>query len=287
MTLMAVINLVLSALFFSLNTIWWVTLLTPVALVKLLVPVPAVRTTCTAWITAIAHRFNRCNVWWLERINPVQWRITVDAQLSPSGWYLLVCNHQSWVDILVLQKVFTPRIPLLKFFIKRELIYVPFLGFAWWALDFPFMRRKGGASAKKDLQAARAACEKFRHMPTSVISFLEGTRFTPQKHAEQHAPYAHLLKPKTGGISMALETMGDMFTSVLDVTIAYPQGVPTFTDLMAGRVREVVVHVRALPVPTELLSSDGSGIARNAMQAWTLPIWEAKDARLASMQAKA
>ena len=52
-----------------------------------------------------------------------------------------VSNHRSWVDILVLQAVFNRRIPFLKFFLKQQLIWVPFLGLAWWALDFPFMRR--------------------------------------------------------------------------------------------------------------------------------------------------
>nr|MBP7247352.1 1-acyl-sn-glycerol-3-phosphate acyltransferase [Brachymonas sp.] len=156
------------------------------------------------------------------------------------------------------------------------------LGFAWWALDFPFMRRRGGASAKKDLEVARQACEKFRHMPTSVINFLEGTRFTLDKQREQKSPYQHLLKPKIGGIGMALETMGDMFTNVLDVTIAYPQGTPSFTDLMAGRMREVVVQIRKLPVPLEALNAEGV-LDRHAMQAWTTALWQEKDQQLAQL----
>ncbi|MBY4633557.1 acetyltransferase, partial [Rhizobium croatiense] len=153
-----------------------------------------------------------------------------------------------WADILVLQRVFNRRIPMLKFFIKHELIYVPILGLAWWALDFPFMRRKGGASVAQDLAVARKACEKFRVIPTSVISFLEGTRYTQDKHDKQKSPYQHLLRPKTGGIAMALETLGDQFDALLDVTIVYPKGVPEFHHLLLGQVDDVIVTFREVPI---------------------------------------
>ncbi len=279
---MALVKMLASSLFFVLNTTWVFLLMIPVALVKLLVPVAAVRKVCNLVLNGMANRYNIFNAWWVDCINPIKWRIERPADLSEKDWYLLVCNHQSWVDILVLQSTFNGRVPFLKFFIKYELIYIPMLGFAWWALDFPFMRRRGGASAKKDLEVARQACEKFRHMPTSVINFLEGTRFTLDKQREQKSPYQHLLKPKIGGIGMALETMGDMFTNVLDVTIAYPQGTPSFTDLMAGRMREVVVQIRKLPVPLEALNAEGV-LDRHAMQAWTTALWQEKDQQLAQL----
>ena len=100
------------------------------------------------------------------------------------------------------------------------------MGLAWWALDFPFMRRKGGSSAAKDLEAARKACEIFRLNPTSVISFMEALASRPSKHKEQKSPYKNLLKPKTGGIGMALETIGEKFECLLDVTIVYPMACP-------------------------------------------------------------
>ena len=234
-------------------------------------------------LMALAHNWSVCNEWWMGFLNPLRWSARLPEDLSMRGWYLLVCNHQSWVDILVLQKAFNSRIPFLKFFIKKELLYVPLLGIAWWALDYPFMRRRGGASARKDLQAARKACEKFRHMPTSVISFVEGTRFTAEKHRAQQSPYLHLLQPKAGGISVALETMGDMFTSVLDVTIAYPEGVPTFVDVMAGRLKAVSVTVRTLPVPADLLPQQDQPVQRAQVQKWIGALWQEKDAELSRL----
>jgi 1-acyl-sn-glycerol-3-phosphate acyltransferase len=156
--------------------------------------------------------------------------------LHLQGWYLLACNHLSAVDILVLQHVFHGRIPFLKFFLKRELIWVPLIGMAWWALDFPFMRRgKTREAQRQDLETARAACEKFRHQPTSVMNFVEGTRVSAEKIASERSPYKHLLKPKVGGLSVALATMGEQFEALLDVTLVYPDGVPSFWDLLCGR----------------------------------------------------
>ncbi|MEF9996424.1 MAG: acyltransferase, partial [Burkholderiaceae bacterium] len=199
-------------------------------------------------------------------------------ELNQRGWYLVSVNHQSWVDILVLQKVFQHRIPFLKFFLKQELIWVPVIGLAWWALDFPFMRRKAGSSAT-DLATTRRACEKFKLIPTSVINFVEGTRFTRAKHKRQGSPYANLLKPKVGGMAVALATLGDEFDALLDVTIVYPQGTPTFWDLLSGQVKEVAVRVQAREIPPDLIRTDYQSDPqfRAQMQAWVNGMWLEKD----------
>ena len=186
----------------------------PFALVKLLVPLPFVRRTMDRALNALAQSWIAINGWWIALMQRVTWRVTGLETLRDKDWYLVSSNHQTWVDILVLQKVFAGRIPFLKFFLQRELMYVPFMGLAWWALDFPFMRRSGGGrSFAKDLAATRKSCERFRMIPTSVINFLEGTRLTAAKHAAQNSPYRHLLKPKVGGLAMALAVMGDRFNS--------------------------------------------------------------------------
>ena len=255
----------------------------PFMVLKLL-PIPSLRVLCSQALTAVADAWCVCSQRWIDWVNPVHWRVQLPEGLERQNWYLVIANHQSWVDIMVLQKVFTNRIPFLKFFLKQQLLYIPLLGIVWWALDFPFMRRSGGENTKKDLATARAACEKFRIVPTSVISFIEGTRFTADKHRESKSPYTRLLPPKAAGIAVTLETMGSTFASLLDVTIAYPQGVPTFVDVMAGRLKEVIVHVRAMPVPQELLPQEGHPPAsRTRVQRWINGLWQEKDAELARM----
>ena len=163
----------------------------------------------------------------------------------------------------MLQHALNGRIPLLKFFLKQELIKVPVMGAAWWALDFPFMKRYSKAYLEKhpekrgqDLETTRKACEKFRDMPTSVMNFLEGTRFTQRKHDEQQSPFQYLLKPKAGGMAFAMSAMGEQFRSVLDVTIHYPQGIPTFWDFLQGKMQRCTVLINEIEIPQELRNGD-------------------------------
>ena len=212
---MSALKFVFSAVILVLNTLLFCASMTPFALIKLLLPFAPVRRATDRVLNFIPQLWISVNNFWLMAVNRSQWQVRGLEGLRPDGWYLVTSNHLSWVDILVLQRVLNRRIPMLKFFLKYELIYVPVLGLAWWALDFPFMRRGGGANARKDLKAAREACEKFRLLPTSVMSFAEGTRFTAAKHADQQSPYQHLLQPKSGGLGMALSTIGELFTGLI------------------------------------------------------------------------
>jgi 1-acyl-sn-glycerol-3-phosphate acyltransferase len=219
---------------------------------------------------------------WMAAVNPAaRWDVQGVEGLHRRGWYLVSPNHQSWVDILVLQRVFHGRIPFLKFFLKQELIWVPVIGLAWWALDFPFMKRGRSAGAQaSDLATTRAACEKFRRIPTTVINFVEGTRFTAAKHAAQASPYRHLLKPKVGALGVALATMGEQFEALLDVTLVYPHGAPTFWDLLSGRLDAVVVRVQPRAIPSDLVDGDPQAdrALRARTAAWIEAQWAEKDA---------
>ena len=258
----------------------------PFALLKLALPFGAVRRGTDRVLNALAEGWIAVNGWWMAGVERIRWDVTGLDGLHRRGWYLVSSNHQSWVDILVLQKVFHRRVPFLKFFLKRQLLYVPVMGLAWWALDFPFMRR-GNGSRSQDLATARAACAKFRQIPTSVMNFLEGTRFTPAKHQQQQSPYRHQLKPTVGGLATALSAMGERFDALLDVTIVYPEGVPTFWDLLSGRVRQVVVRVRELEIPRDLLGGDYEGDPqfRARIQGWVQELWAEKDRRIEALVA--
>lgn len=266
-----------------LNTLVFVLAMVPFALAKLIVPAAAVRRAVDRALNTIAGAWIGVNNAWMAAVGRTRWDVQVADGLRMRGWYLVSSNHASWVDILVLQKVFNGRIPLLKFFLKQELIWVPVMGLAWWALDFPFMRRGGGANARKDLKAAREACEKFRLLPTSVMSFAEGTRFTTAKHADQQSPYQHLLQPKSGGLGMALSTIGELFTGLVDVTLVYPNGTPSFVDAMSGRLGNVVVVVRQQPIPPDLFKNGAR--QRAQLQSWLDGVWQSKDALIAQIKA--
>jgi 1-acyl-sn-glycerol-3-phosphate acyltransferase len=251
------------------------------ALLKLAVPAQAVRRAADHVLNSLASTWVAINNAWIAAVCPAaRWDVQGVDSLRPRGWYLVSSNHQSWVDILVLQRIFHGHIPFLKFFLKQELIWVPVIGLAWWALDFPFMRRGRGHGARSsDLQTTRDACEKFKRIPTSVINFVEGTRFTPAKQAQQKSPYRHLLRPKIGGLGIALATMGEQFEALLDVTIVYPHGTPRFWDLLCGRIDAVVVRVHQRAIPPEVLGSDpiGDKAYRQRISAWVEQQWLEKD----------
>lgn len=268
----------LAAMALGLNTLVVFAAMVPAALAKLVLPEGRLRVACDRLLNRLATGWVGFNNAWIAAVCHAPWRTSGVDDLRAHGWYLVSSNHRSWVDIFVLQRVFHRRIPFLKFFLKAELIWVPVIGLAWWALDFPFMQRgKGGRGS--DLKTTRAACQKFKQIPTSVINFVEGTRFTPAKHAAQNSPYRHLLKPKIGGVGVALATMGEQFDALLDVTIAYPHGTPTFWDLLCGRVDAVTVRVQQHAIDAELLGGDpvADKAYRRRIGDWVDRQWADKD----------
>ena len=283
---------VVAALLLGLNTLFWVPILLLFSLIKLVIPLPPLRRALAPVLVFIAESWIACNSAWMALTQRCTWDVSGFENLERRSWYLVNCNHQSWVDILVLQRLLNRRIPLLKFFLKQQLIWVPVMGLAWWALDFPFMRRHSEEFLKKhpemrgkDQETTRRACEKFALVPTSVMNFLEGTRFTQAKHQRQQSPYVHLLKPKAGGMALALNAMGDKFQAILDVTIVYPDGTPTFWHFLQGKMHRVVVRARLLPIPRNLMSADYTGDAavRAAFQAWVQESWREKDAQITGL----
>jgi 1-acyl-sn-glycerol-3-phosphate acyltransferase len=270
----------------ALNTVLCCIPLFAVALLKLLVPVTGWRRLTSRWLVGIAQLWIANNTAMLRATQSTRWDVEGVEGLDPEQWYLVVSNHRSWVDIFALQAVFNRRIPFLKFFLKQQLIFVPLMGFAWWALDMPFMKRHSRAYLERypekrgqDLETTRRACEKFRLIPTSVINFVEGTRYTLAKHARHSPPYRHLLQPRAGGIAFVLGTMGALFHSLLDVTVAYPKGSGGMWDLCCGRVPEIVIRVRLRGIEPWLVAGDYANDPefRDRFQQWLAALWTDKD----------
>jgi 1-acyl-sn-glycerol-3-phosphate acyltransferase len=278
---------VLAAVFAVVNTLLWATPFYVLIALRLLAPVPAARRSLDRALTGLASGWVASNSRAMDVLHPTRWRLVGMEGLSPEASYLVSSNHQSWTDILVLQRVLNRRVPFLRFFLKQELIWIPVLGIAWWALHFPFMKRYSPATLArhpelrgKDLETTRRVCARLRGTPVAILNFLEGTRFTAAKHAAQESPYRHLLRPKAGGLAFALAAMGDQMRSLLDVTIVYPGRRPSFRDFLCGRIPEVVVHVRERAIPREMLAGDYAGDERFRARfgEWVREMWLEKDA---------
>lgn len=243
---------------YLLNTVFWTIPILVFSVFKL-IPISIFQKSCS-------YILDNCATAWISVNNvveaifhPMRIHVSGDQQFSEQEWYMVIANHQSWVDILILQRVFNRKIPFLKFFLKQELIYVPILGLAWWALDFPFMRRYSSAQLRKnpklkgkDIEITRKACEKFKTKPVSIMNFVEGTRFTQAKHDKQQSSFKHLLKPKAGGMAFALSAMGEHINKLVDVTIYYPDQVPSYWQYICGALNEVHVHISVSDIPQSM-----------------------------------
>jgi 1-acyl-sn-glycerol-3-phosphate acyltransferase len=259
---------------------------------KVGLPIPRWQAVCNRWLDWLASLWMDANARHQQLLLPTRLEIEGLENLSKQEWYMMVANHQSWVDILLLLRIFNGRIPYLKFFLKQSLIWVPLMGLAWWALDFPFMRRHTKAQIArdpslqgKDIEQTRKSCEKFRYNPVTIINFLEGTRFTPAKYAQQKSSYRHLLMPKAGGLAFTLAAMNGQLHRLLDVTIHYPEGIPTYWDYACGRVKRIQVYIRQLPIPAELLGDYIEDAEfRAGFQQWVNQLWQDKDELIESMK---
>jgi len=275
----------------SANTIVSTVLIFLLAVVKLFTPKGPARNAVTHCLSSVGEywiSFNKMMAWFLH---DMKWNIQLPDGLNPEGRYLVFCNHQSWVDILVLQHSLNRRAPFMRFLLKQELIWVPFLGFCWWALDMAFLRRYSRAQLLKnpelrgkDLENAARACEKLKHIPVSMMTFPEGTRFTDAKHEQQNSPYDHLLSPRYGGIGQVLYSFDDALDYLIDVTIIYPHGTPGLWQFVSGQVSQIDVRVRLLPIGEEVRGRNfrEDTQAKNALKVWLGEIWAEKEQYIAS-----
>jgi len=271
------------------NTLFWVMPIFLLAFLKVILPIAMLRRLFDRLLNACASNWISFNKFIIKFTKPIHWEIDIPQNISTNDWYLVMANHQSWVDILVLQNVFNRKIPFLKFFLKQQLMWVPVLGMAWWALDFPFMKRYSKSYIKKnphkkgqDFETTKKACEKFKTIPISIMNFSEGTRFTQAKRDKQQSPFKHLLKPKAGGIGYVLTLMGEEITKILDVTIDYPDHhSPSFWDLMTGRLDKIIVTAKLIDIPEQVQGSYiESSDQRKKVQRWVNELWQAKDEQL-------
>ncbi|WP_151746701.1 acyltransferase [Acinetobacter soli] len=246
----------------------------------------------------ITNSWLNVNNWLIDHILPhLEWDITIDEalDLSMQGRYLMTCNHQSWVDTTVNQYFGLTRMPLTRFFTKWELIFIPFVGQAFKILGFPMMKRhtkeqiqKNPELKTRDLEEARQACEQLLSQPFTLLNYLEGTRFTPEKHDQQGSPYQHLLKPKAGGLALALNILGDKIDALVDMTIVYPDGIPGYGDFWLGDVSKIAVNLRKIELPDWVLGGDyeDDEVYRKRFQDWVDQLWTEKDQLITEMKAK-
>jgi 1-acyl-sn-glycerol-3-phosphate acyltransferase len=274
----------------TISTVTLTTIIFILSLFKLIAPAGRARNVMTQWLSSLGELWvsvNKCSVWFYR---DMEWDVHMPEGISHKGRYLVFCNHQSGVDILALQHVLNRRAPFGRYLLKHQLIWVPVLGVAWWALDMAFLRRysrqeliRNPSLRGKDLENAARACEKLKHIPVSMMTFPEGTRFTETKRETQKSPYAHLLRPRYGGVGQVLYSFDDALDCLIDVTIIYPEGTPSVWQYVSGQVRKITVDIKLRPIDAELRGRDfrEDGSAKGHLKSWLNGIWEEKERLIA------
>jgi len=285
---------VFSTLLYATNTVLLCIPIIVIALFKFVLPFSSIQRILTKPILWCAETWILNNSIIAQQFNRLDTHITGNFKLDSSDnskcSYLVLANHQSAIDIIIMQFIFRKKIPFLRFFLKQELIYVPFLGLAWWALDFPFMKRFKKSQIKKnphlkgkDVEATRKACEKFKEIPISMVNYVEGTRFSKEKSLIQGQQYQHLLRPRAGGAGYVMSLLGDQITHVLDITIHYPDSSGTYWEFATGKMKNINIHIQSIQVTEELQGNYIDDPRFKAFfQKWLAALWQEKDARLES-----
>ncbi|MFC3285370.1 acyltransferase [Litchfieldella rifensis] len=288
---MSTLKGIVSMLLLVIVTLFWATPLFALALLKLVTPTRALRRRVLMGLNHLALNWIGTNLWWMRRWLKPRLSVKLPPGLSPHQWWLVISNHRSWTDIFMLQMALHRRIPMPRFFLKRELIWVPIIGLAWWALEFPFMHRykrdqleKNPQLARRDREATERMCRRAREMPIAIYNFVEGTRFTPAKRDAQRSPYRHLLRPKAGGTAQVISLMGEHLSGILDVTLRYTNPNPSFWGFLCGREGAVHLHARRLEVPAWMLGGDyhQDPLYKERFQSWLNALWRDKDGSLDS-----
>lgn len=284
---------ILTTILLLLNTVVLICPLLVFALLKLVLP-GRWRDYASAAVMWVAEAWSEIDKAIFALCIPTQWDIRGVESLRKDTSYLAVSNHQTWVDIPALIESLNRRTPFFKFFLKKELIWVPLLGLAWWGLDYPFMKRYSKAFLEKhpelkgkDLEITKAACELFKRQPVTVVNYLEGTRFTEAKRQAQQSPYRYLLKPKAGGVAFVLAALGEQLDALLDVTIVYPGNkAPGFWDLLNGSISRVIIDIQVRELDPALWAGDyeNDQAFRQAVQAWVNQLWIEKDQRIEQLR---
>lgn len=227
------------------------------ALIRLILPVKPLLHLLDQMNQQIYHLWVGNNQMLLKLTNRIKWDIQgLNEAPSVKGSCIIISNHVSWTDIVMLGCIYGKKIPLTKFFLKQSLIYIPILGQVCYSLGMPFLRRysrteilKNPKLMTRDINATRKACNILLEHPSTLVNFVEGTRYTPQKAREQKSPHHHLMPPKAASLAIALGIIGKDIECLFNTTLLYPENSGkgnVFIAMLSGRLTRVIARIEVI-----------------------------------------
>lgn len=280
---------ILSLVYITLNLTFWLPPLLVIALLKLLIPIPLVKSLIYQLMLKMYGWAVWVNLFLFKMLLGIRFEISGFEALQKDENYLVMANHRSWADILILQSMLVEGAPIIKFIVKREILFLPLVGLVCWAYEYPLVRRKSmrsdndtASKARSDLDTIRDGFSGNGQNTMSIVNFVEGTRFNLLKSRKTDSPHKHLLKPKAGGLSYILQSFGSQLDFLLDVTIVYGTEEPVFWNFLSGKCKRVVIEVRKIPIADliEAIQGDSSPLDYQKVSVWLKNLWEEKDKKM-------
>jgi 1-acyl-sn-glycerol-3-phosphate acyltransferase len=158
--------------------------------------------------------------WTILKVCGISLKITGLSHIDPKQRYIFMVNHQSNIDIPVLIQGL--RAFQLRWLAKKELLWVPFFGWAMWAAKHITVNRSDRSDALQSLNKAKQRIAS----GISLVFFPEGTR----------SPDGRLLPFKRGGFWLAVQTQ----TPVVPITI---DGSGALLPKGDWRIRRGEIHI--------------------------------------------
>ena len=228
----------------------------------------------------------------LQILHGLKWEFNIAEHLNTQTWYIAMSNHQSWADIFILLAAGHKKMPLLKFFMKKELQWIPIIYLVHKTIDMPFLNRhsqkqiQANPELKKlDYENAEIAAKRFSRNPSTAFSFAEGTRFTDEKHLAQASPYKNFLIPKIGALAIALKGMPQV-NELIDFTVIYSSEKRSAWDFLCGEMSQAKVYAKAYEIPSTLKGKnfDQEEEYRQEFKNFINKIWKEKQERYTELE---
>jgi 1-acyl-sn-glycerol-3-phosphate acyltransferase len=194
----------------------------------------------------LLHRFTCFWASLYTWFNPL-WRVRIEGRekIRPGAAYVMVANHQSLLDILVLFRLFRH----FKWVSKIENFRVPAIGWNMSLNRYIKLRRGDKVSVEKMMEA----CERTLAEGSSIMMFPEGTR-SPDGRLKPFKPGAFALALQTGspvlpivlqGTSDALPKRGFVLRGHHDIRVRVLDEIPA-SQFEGLTIEALTQHVREL-----------------------------------------
>ncbi|KAF7662424.1 hypothetical protein LDENG_00235930 [Lucifuga dentata] len=192
---------------------------------------------------------------------------------------IVVLNHNFEIDFLC-GWTFCERFGVLgssKVLAKKELAYVPVIGWMWYFLEIVFCKRKW----EEDRRTVSKSLQNLLDYPVNFWFLLhcEGTRFTAKKHeismqvAESKGlpKLKYHLLPRTKGFWLTVQNLRGKVAAVYDSTLNFRnKEVPSLLGVLNGKKYHADLYVRRIPL--ESVPDDEAECA-----AWLHKLYQEKD----------